>query len=58
MYMRKKILISLIVLWMVFIFYISHQLEKISTVESDKIIHIIKNTYKNEEVKIKLILLI
>lgn len=49
--MRKKICILFAVLWMGFIFYMSHQPAKISSVQSDNVVHIIKKVSKSEEIK-------
>ena len=49
--MRKKICILLAVLWMGFIFYMSHQPEKISRVQSNNVIRVIKKVSKSEEIK-------
>lgn len=49
--MRKKICILLAVLWMGFIFYMSHQPAKISNVQSNNVVNIIKNVSKSEEIK-------
>lgn len=49
--MKKKICILLAVLWMGFIFYMSHQPAKISSVQSDNVVHIIKKVSKNEEIE-------
>ena len=49
--MRKKICILFAVLWMGFIFYMSHQPAKISSVQSNNVVHIIKKVSKSEEIK-------
>ena len=49
--MRKKICILLAVLWMGFIFYMSHQPAKISSAQSDNVVHIIKKVSKSEEIE-------
>lgn len=49
--MRKKICILLAILWMGFIFYMSHQPAKISSVQSDNVMHVIKKVSKSEEIK-------
>ena len=49
--MRKKICILFAVLWMGFIFYMSHQPAKISSAQSDNVMHIIKKVSKSEEIK-------
>lgn len=47
----KKICILFAVLWMGVIFYMSHQPAKISSVQSNNVMHIIKKVSKSEEVK-------
>ena len=49
--MKKKICILFAVLWMGFIFYMSHQPAKISSAQSDNVVHIIKKVSKNEEIE-------
>ena len=49
--MKKKICILFAVLWMGFIFYMSHQPAKISSVQSDNVMHVIKKVSKSEEIK-------
>ncbi|CED94261.1 VanZ family protein [Romboutsia ilealis] len=49
--MRKKSCILLVVLWMGFIFYMSHQPAKISSVQSDNVMHVIKKVSKSEGIK-------
>ena len=49
--MKKKICILFAVLWMGFIFYMSHQPEKISRVQSNNVIRVIKKVSKSEEIK-------
>ena len=49
--MMKKICILFAVLWMGFIFYMSHQPAKISSVQSDNVVHVIKKVSKNEGIK-------
>ena len=49
--MRKKICILFAVLWMGFIFYMSHQPAKISSVQSNNVVHVIKKVSKNEGIK-------
>ena len=49
--MKKKICILFAVLWMGFIFYMSHQPAKISSAQSDNVMHVIKKVSKSEEIK-------
>ena len=49
--MKKKICILFAVLWMGFIFYMSHQPAKISSVQSNNVVNIIKKVSKSEEIK-------
>lgn len=49
--MRKKSCILFAILWMAFIFYMSHQPAKISSVQSDNVVHVIKKVSKNEEIE-------
>ena len=49
--MRKKSCILFAVLWMGFIFYMSHQPAKISSAQSDNVMHVIKKVSKSEEIK-------
>ena len=49
--MKKKICILFAVLWMGVIFYMSHQPAKISSVQSDNVVHIIKKVSKSEEIE-------
>lgn len=52
--MRKKVCILLAIFWMGFIFYMSHQPAKVSTVQSNKVIHVIKKVSKSDEIKKKI----
>lgn len=47
----KKICILFAVLWMGVIFYMSHQPAKISSVQSDNVMHVIKKVSKSEGIK-------
>ena len=49
--MKNKIYILIAILWMGFIFYMSHQPAKVSKEQSNKVIHVIKKVSKNEEIK-------
>ena len=49
--MKNKIFILLAILWMGFIFYMSHQPANISTVQYNKVIYIIKMVSKSENIK-------
>ena len=47
----KKICILFAVLWMGFIFYMSHQPAKVSSVQSNNVVHVIKKVSMSEEIK-------
>lgn len=52
--MKNKIFLILTIIWMMLIFYMSHQPAKISSTQSNKVIHTIKRVTKNEEIKNKI----
>lgn len=52
--MKNKIFIILTIIWMMLIFYMSHQPAIISSTQSNKVIHTIKKVTKNEEIKNKI----
>ena len=49
--LKKIISVTLCILWMGFIFYMSHQPAKISSAQSNNVVHIIKKVSKSEEIK-------
>jgi len=52
--MKNKIFIILTIIWMMLIFYMSHQVVTVSSTQSNKVIHTIKKITKNEEIKNKI----
>ena len=52
--MKNKIFIIVTIIWMMLIFYMSHQSATISSTQSNKVIHTIKKITKNEEIKNKI----
>lgn len=52
--MKNKIFIILTIMWIMLIFYMSHQPSLVSSTQSNKVIHTIREITKNKEIKNKI----